>query len=167
MRTFSVALLIILALAVIVPTQIHGTNTGSQPVSNGTLSIVKLKTNATGLSACILNVSTPTGAIVKTVGTLFGNIRIIFNMTWTNSNQTYGVALGSFNLLVTQKNIVVSNSTNFSQDEFPTNTVTNVVMFPNIPVILILSFGPVCVTPGALARIIYLDGNFNFVFNLP
>lgn len=33
--------------------------------------------------------------------------------------------------------------------------------------IFILSFKPVCVTIGSLARLIYVDGNFSFVFNLP
>jgi len=167
MKIFSVIILIAMAVMIIVPTQIHATNNGPLPYTGGTLSIIKLKTNATGISACTVNTATASGAIVKTTGTLFGNIRIVFNITWTKSNATYDVSLGNFFLLITQDNVVVSNSTNINQDQNPTNTITDVTMFPNISVTLILSFKPVCVTTGSLARMIYIDGNFNFVFNLP
>jgi hypothetical protein len=151
---------------VVLPLQAPAQQTGPVTTSN-TLVMTKLKTNATAISACTLNIARPDGTITKANGTLFGKIRIVLNVTWYNSNQTYTVQMANFFQLVTQKNIVVANTTNTNQNQNPTNLITQVTLFPNIPVILILSFKPVCVAPGNLARLIYIDGNYNFVFDLP
>src|SRR5689334_17614817 len=113
--------LVIITLAFLIglgtPMSIHSVGFTQSPNSAGTLTILKLKTNATGLTSCTVSTSSVAGIISKTTGTLFGNIRIVFNMTWTKSNGTYDVNLGSFFLVVTQANMVVSNSTNINQDQ--------------------------------------------------
>jgi hypothetical protein len=80
---------------------------------------------------------------------------------------TYPIALNAFTLAVTQPNQVISNSTNTNQEELPTNQVQGFNLYPNLPVILILSFAPVCVTSGSVSRLVYFDNQFSASFNLP
>lgn len=150
----------------LVPNTSSLTATQGPGVSN-ILTVTKLHTNATAISACTINSFTANGSPVTITGTLFGRIRIILNVTWSNSNMSYLLVFANFYLLVTQKNMVIANVTNINQNQNPTNLVQSVILFPKLPVILILSFQPVCVTAGSLARLIYIDGSFNFVFDLP
>ena len=163
----STILIILLLSSIVTPHFLFPTKEASVNPPSITLSMFKLKTNATGISACTLNISQLNGTITKVTGTLFGKIRIIVNVTLINSNNTYVIALNSFTLTVTQKNIVIGNSTDTSQFQNPTNTITNITIFPNVPVILVLSFRPACVIPNSVARLNYLDSVFNFVFDLP
>lgn len=163
---FSILILVLSASMAI--NQVSSPSVSQSIISPQSLTILKLHTNATGISACQTNIAMATGTIVKATGTLFGKIRIIVNVTLgENYNSTYTISLTSFYLLVTQKNIVVSNQTNINQNQNPTNQIASVTLFPGIPVIMILSFQPVCVTAGSLARLLYVDGTFNFVFDLP
>lgn len=133
----------------------------------GTLTMTKLLTNVTAIASCTVNIASASGAITPTPGTLYGNIRIVLNLTLTNTNTTYAIQLSNFYVIVTQKNMVVANVTNVNLNQNPTNIIRNILLFPDIPVILILSFKPTCVTTGQLARLLYLDGLFNFQYNLP
>ena len=162
-------LVLLLISALITPEIVFPSQEVSQnnTVFAGTLSMAKLRTDAIGLLPCTLNVYQLNGTITKAIGTQFGGIRITLNVTVVNSNNTYTIALASFSLTVTQRNVIVANSTDASQFQAPTNTIASLTLFPNIPVVLVLSFKPVCVIPGSIARLNYLDGTYNFVFDLP
>ena len=163
----TIVLICLLGFILLLPLSYSIPVTSQQSSPIGTLTMTKILTNVTAISTCLVNVSNPSGVITQTSGTLYGNIRIIINVTLTNSNSTYGIQLSSFFLIVTQNNMVVSNTTNINQNQNPTNIIKNVLLFPNIPVILILSFRPTCVTSSNIAKLLYLDGIFNFQYTLP
>ena len=162
-----ILLIVVLCLVILVPVSQSAPVTFQQTSPVGTLTMTKMLTNVTAISTCLIGVSNAAGIIIPTLGTLYGNIKIILNLTLTDTNSTYGIQLSNFYAIVTQKNMVISNSTNINQNQNPTNLIKNVLLFPNIPVILILSFKPTCVTPSNIARLVYLDGTFSFTFNLP
>lgn len=121
-----------------------------QPVgSPGTLFITKISTSAT-----------PIG------GNCYFPIQISMNLTWTDSNTIYRVNTNNFWLIVTTPNVVVTNSSASSYKN-PNNQIKGFVMFPNIPVSLILGFAPTCLPSVGVARLMYLDSKFNFTFTLP
>jgi hypothetical protein len=88
-------------------------------------------------------------------------------MTLTGTNITQSITLNSFTLTVTQPNQIISNSTSTAQKEYPSNLVGGFDLYPNIPIIVILSFAPVCVTGNSVSRVNYYDGQNSFIFNLP
>jgi hypothetical protein len=163
MKLFLIGILI--AVLVVSASAVPVTQTGTS--QTGTLTMTKIVTSAVGDGACTMNVALPNGTITTKTGQLFTGIKITLNVTWTQSNSTYTVVLSNFYLVITQNNIVISNSTNVNQNQNPTNKISSVTLFPAIPVILIVSFKPVCLTAGSISRLIYIDGTFNFVYSLP
>jgi len=131
--------------AVIVAVTTSTIQTQSGP--NGNLSMDKLSTVATQVSP----------------GCYSGYVAM--NITWTNSNVTYPITLQSFFIVIAVPNTVVSNSTSVSYVT-PSNTIPSLLIFPNLPVTLRVSFQRVCGTPSTL-RLIYTDSTFHFIFNLP
>lgn len=127
---------------------IGSTNAPVQTLSNNSsLNMTKLSTIATQTSP----------------GCYSGYVAV--NMTWTNSNATYAIIVQDFFIVISTPNQIISNSTIASYVS-PSNTIQTVLLFPNIPITLRVSFQKVCGTPSTL-RLIYLDGTFNFAFTLP
>lgn len=141
---------------------------GQLATSQPTLALVvsKIVTQATGIASCSLPTILPNGSARNITGTLFGNIKIDLNLTWTLS-YAYTVPLSAFSLIVTQRNILIGNMTNLSQTQTPTNTIGSFNLYPNIPVVAVISFSPTCVTPGSIAQLLYNDGTYSYTFNLP
>jgi hypothetical protein len=113
----------------------------------GTLSMTKLSTTASQTSP----------------GCYSGYVSM--NMTWTNSNATYPISVQAFFVVIAISNQIVGNQTSTSYVS-PSNTITQLLLFPNLPVTLRVSFQKVCATPSSL-RLIYVDSNFFFTFGLP
>lgn len=118
-----------------------------QTIATGTLSMAKLST--------VANQTSP--------GCFSGYVAM--NITWTNSNVTYPVSVQSFFITVSAPNQVVGNSTSTSYKS-PSNTFLTLLVFPNLPVTFRVSFVKVCGTPSTL-KLVYIDPNFSFSFQLP
>src|SRR5689334_6624608 len=83
----------------------------------GSLSMNKLSTTAT---------QTSPGCYSGFVG---------MNMTWTGSNSTYGITVQDFFVIINVPNQTVGNQTSTSYNQ-PTNTFSQLLLFPNLPVTL-------------------------------
>jgi len=85
------------------------------------------------------------------------NAQIHVLAVW-NGTGTSTVSLPSFYLYATGTNLVLSNSTNYQQ---PNNQLGFFVLFPNVPVGLVLSFTKFCI-PAGLSNLqvwlFYFDG---------
>ena len=149
MKGLFVVPLLVLSFLSIIPTQ-GLTQTVSQTQTNGTmLTMTKLVTQATNLgNGCFFPI------IVK------------INITLTQSSATYEIQLSFFWLVITTKNNIVANQTNVSYQN-PNNLIQNVILFPNVPITLILSFSKTCISAINNVQLIYLDGTYNFAFALP
>lgn len=164
--------LVLLTLLVLAPFLISSDR--AQTVSVGApnpfpqLSIIKLHTNATAIGPCTINIGQVNGGTIQQSATLFGGIRVVLNMTLSQTNATMDIRLSAFSLTVTQNNLIITNSTSGAQHELPTNIISDLVLNPGIPVILVLSFAPVCYnTSLSIAKLNYFDNINSFQFNLP
>jgi hypothetical protein len=94
----------------------------------------------------------------QTIGNNCYNAQIRILLSW-NSTGTYSVGLNNFYLYATGTNLLLSNSTNYAQ---PNNILQFLVLFPNVPATLILSFTGFCI-PAALSGLqvwlFYFDGS--------
>src|SRR2546425_9104490 len=138
-----VVLVAILLVTLFCSTRIHATT------DQGILTITKLSTTATQYQT-----------------NCYFLIQISMNLSWTNSQSLYRISTNNFWLLITTPNVQVTNASD-SIYKNPNNLIRSFNIFPNVPVNLILGFGPTCLPTVSTARLIYLDSRFNFTFTLP
>src|SRR2546427_5431928 len=133
-------------IAFITPSVQSAINSNALPIN--TLLLTKLSTQATRVGNC------------------FFPVRILMNASWTGTSTIYYLSLQSFWIVTFVSNTVISNSTNTSYQN-PNNLIGQVTLFPNLPVEVALTFSPVCLSQVTQARLLYLDGTFNYTFTLP
>jgi len=107
----------------------------------------------------IQTLATPIG------GNCYFPATVDLNVTWTGPNY-YQIKIESFHLFITQRNLLISNST-ASLLLAPNNVIGAFFLWNNVPVTLRLSFDTVCVSSVSLIILVYTDGRYTFSFSLP
>jgi hypothetical protein len=140
MRIGDLVFSILILSFIIVPIDIHGTSTST---------LVPTSTSTPGLMMTFVS------EMHQANGPNCYNAQVVIQLNYNVTDLTgpYTIQIPNFYLYATGSNLQLSNSTNYQS---PNNRIAFLLLFPNVPVALTLSFIKFCIPAGLMALQVWL-----------